>query len=520
MVIQWLIKPKMYQDSVKLMKLSAEIAGQDGIRQASVIMATDMNKNTLKEADMLVPEIAAAGANDLVIVIGADTEEQAKGAIALAENMLTSTGGKKSKSQEVLPRTLESACQALPGSNLALISLPGCYAAAEAMKAINLGLNVHLFSDNVSLEDEIRLKQRAAQKGLLVMGPDCGTAIINGVPLAFANVVARGKIGIIGASGTGIQEATVLIERLGGGISHAIGTGGRDLSDAVGGIMMLQGIDILEKDPATKVIMLVSKPAGPQTTTRILARVKQCKKPVVVCLIKGELTAINESGAVGAATLEDAVYKAISLANEEVAVPIPDNYWGDFSKEIQRLASSLKPGQRYLRGLFTGGTLADEAMIVLREILGDVYSNIPLRPEYRLPSARKSQANTVVDLGDDEFTQGRPHPMIDPLPRNERILQEFADPEVALILCDVVTGYGSHRDPAGELAQAVSKARQAYPENNPVIIAFVCGTEADPQPLSQQVEILKEAAIIVMPSNAAAAKTAGKLIELHAKQGV
>jgi len=511
----------MYQDSVKLMKLTAEIQRLEGIKQASVVMATDMNKEVLKEAGLLVPEAAEANANDLVIVVAADKEKQAARALETAEKLLGSSEVEEGNSKkQKLPKTIQRGAEALPGANLALISVPGTYAAAEAFKALNMGLNVHLFSDNVSLEDEVRLKEFGCQKGLLVMGPDCGTAIIDGVPLAFANVVARGKIGIVGASGTGIQEATVLIERLGAGISHAIGTGGRDLSDAVGGRMMLMGIDLLEEDPSTEVILLVSKPAGSQTTPKILDRVKRCRKPVVMCILKEDLSRALSSAAVYAATIEDAAYKAVALANGEDPLALPENFWGDYSEQISEAVKKLRPQQKYLRGLFTGGTLADEAMLVLEDIIGDIYSNIPLKPELRLFSSQQSTAHTVIDLGDDEFTRGRPHPMIDPLPRNERLLQEYKDPEVAVILCDVVTGYGSHPDPAGELARAVVEARQAYPDNNPAVVAFVCGTEGDPQPLSAQIETLEKAGIMVLPSNAEAARAAGRIIKQQESKGV
>lgn len=520
MVIRWLIKPKMYQDSVKLMKLSSELSKQEGIKHAYVIMATELNKSTLENIGMLVPEVAAANADDLAIIVASDTEKQAQKALELAEKLLNRAEVQQGETKQQSPKTLRSAVEALPGANLALISVPGIYAATEALKALNLGLNVHIFSDNVSLEDEVWLKQIGTKKGLLVMGPDCGTAIIDGVPLAFANVVSRGKIGIVGASGTGIQEATVLIERMGGGISHAIGTGGRDLLDEVGGQMMLLGIDLLENDPSTEVILLISKPAGPQTTKKILDRVKQCKKPVIVNLLKGDMNIIRSAGFVGAVIIEDAAYKAVALANGEEAVSIPETYWGDYSEQMAVLERQLRPNQRYIRGLFTGGTLADEAMVILSDIIGDIFSNIPLKPELKLPSASKSYKHTIVDLGDDEFTRGRPHPMIDPFPRNERLMQEYADPEVGVILCDVVTGYGSHADPAGELARAVARARDAYPNNNPAVIAFVCGTEADPQPLSEQVKALEEEGIFVLPSNAEAARTAGRIIKLHENRRV
>lgn len=515
MAIKCFIKNKMYQDSVKLMKISAEIRKQEGVQQAYVVMATDMNKETLKDIDLLVPEVAGAGPNDIAIVVAADSEEQAEQAMEQAKKVLTGSEMKQTENKQQAPKTIRSAVEALSGANLALISLPGTYAASESLKALNLGLNVHLFSDNVSIEDEVRLKKTGSKMGLLVMGPDCGTAIINGVPLAFANVVSQGKIGIVGASGTGIQEATVLIDRFGAGISHAIGIGGRDLSDAVGGQMMLLGIDLLEDDPSTEVILLISKPAGPQTTVKILDRVKRCKKPVVVSLLKGDLSDVEKVGAVGASTLEDAAFKAITMINGEKPFTIPSIYWGDFSHQINDMESRLRPQQRYLRGLFTGGTLADEAMVIARGIIGDVFSNIPLKPELQLPSSQNSHKHTVLDLGEDEFTRGRPHPMIDPFPRNERLMKEYADPEVGVILCDVVTGYGSHADPAGELARAVRKAKEANPDNRPVVIAFVCGTEQDPQPLSEQTKALEKEGILVFPSNAEAARVAGRIIKLH-----
>ncbi|WP_371362391.1 Protein FdrA [Sporomusa rhizae] len=516
MIVRSLIKCKTYQDSVKLMKLSSVLAAQDGVLQASVVMATDMNKDVLNSTGLLLPEVAQATPNDLAIVIAAEQEEVAMATIEKAEQLLSEASGTTGKAREVYPKTVRSALNALPGANLVLISVPGTYAAAEARKALESGLHVHMFSDNVSLEEEKELKEIAVSKGLLMMGPDCGTAIINNTPLAFANVVNRGPIGIVGASGTGIQQGTVLIDRLGSGISHAIGTGGRDLSDHIGGLMMLTGFDYLENDPETKVILLISKPAGPQTTEKLLSKIKASTKPVVVSLIKGDLTAINQAGGIGASTIEDAVYQAVAVANGEEPRSIPLNYWGDNSEQIAAAKRQLAGSQKYLRGLFTGGTLADEAMVILRSAIGDVYSNIPLNKSKQLADAKVSKEHTVIDLGDDEFTNGRPHPMIDPQPRNERVLKEFVDPEVAVLLCDVVLGYGSHDDPAQELAAAVMQARTLHPGSHPVVVTFVCGTEKDPQVLSHQVTILKQAGIIVLESNAAAAGFAAALLPENA----
>jgi len=518
MTIMHLVEPNMYQDSVKLMKLSGAVQSISGVVKASVVMGTEMNKSVLSEIGLLLPEFDGTSANDLIIVVEAEDETAAAKAIAVAAEGLkshkvaaSSPCGRKSR-----PKSVSAGAAELPGADLALISVPGPYAALEAMKAMNAGLHVHIFSDNVTLADEVRLKQMGVRKGLLVMGPDCGTAIIGGMPLAFANVVAKGPIGIVGASGTGIQEATVLIDHLGSGISHAIGTGGRDLSNEVGGLMMLSGIDLLEADAATKVLLLISKPPGAETARRITERVRQCRKPVVLCMIKGETAGV---AAITAATIEDAAYKAVALANDEEPASMPANYWSDYRQQAGGLVTQLKPCQKYLRGLFTGGTLADEAMVLAVQALGPIFSNIPLKPEWRIGAGGESSAHTVIDLGDDEFTRGRPHPMIDPTPRNERIVKEFADAGTAVILCDVVTGFGSHPDPAGELAGAVRKARAAYPQNNPVVIAFVCGTDADPQPLNKQTKILEQEEIHVLPSNALAARVAVEIIRLQALKG-
>lgn len=519
MTIMHLVEPNMYQDSVKLMKLSSAVQSIGGVIKASVVMGTEMNKAVLQEIGLLLPEFEGTSANDLIIVVEAEDETAAAKAIGIAAEGLKShkvAAASSSTGRRIQPKSVSAGAAELPGADLALISVPGPFAALEAMKAMNAGLHVHIFSDNVTIEDEVKIKQMGVRKGLLVMGPDCGTAIIGGVPLAFANVVSRGPIGIVGASGTGIQEATVLIDHLGSGISHAIGTGGRDLSNDVGGLMMQSGIDLLEADPDTKVLLLISKPPGAETARQIAEKVRRCRKPVVLCMIKGEVAGVS---AITAATIEDAAYKAVALANDEEPSSMPANYWSDYRQQADRLGTQLNPCQKYLRGLFTGGTLADEAMVLAAQAIGPIFSNIPLKPEWRLEPSGEKNAHTVIDLGDDEFTRGRPHPMIDPTPRNERIVKEFADPGTAVILCDVVTGFGSHPDPAGELAGAVRRARSAYPKNKPVVIAFVCGTDADPQPLNKQTKILEQEDIHVLPSNALAARVAVEIIRIQSLKG-
>jgi succinyl-CoA synthetase alpha subunit len=393
-----------------------------------------------------------------------------------------------------------------PAANLALISTPGEYAAAEATKALRLGLNVMLFSDNVPIEDEVALKKYAREHGLLVMGPDCGTAIINGVPLAFANVVRRGPIGCIAASGTGLQQVTSLVDRLGVGVSQAIGTGSHDLGEAVGGITMLQGLEALAADAATKVIVLISKPPAPSVAGKVLAAASAIGKPIVVCFVGADPATIKGKDLYPTKTLEDAARAAAALARgkkpaakaaAKVAVP--------------RLG--LRPGQRYVRGLYSGGTFCYEASLLLGEALGKVWSNAPVKKSDRIADVWHSREHTVIDLGDDVFTRGRPHPMIDHRLRNERMGAEAADPEVAVILFDVVLGHGAHPDPAAEMVPALeaAQARAKKGKRKIAFVGFVCGTAGDPQNLGAQEAALRKAGVLLADSNAAAVRLAARI---------
>jgi FdrA protein len=497
----------LYRDSVSLMQLSAKLGALAGIRQASATMATAGNLELLREAG-LTPGEVDAGPNDLLVAL--DGEEDAlEGALAAAEAELTrapaatAEGGRRRSP----PQSLEMGLAELASANLALISTPGDYAAAEALKALRLGLNVMLFSDNVALEDEIALKRYARECDLLVMGPDCGTAIIGGVPLGFANVVRRGDIGAIAASGTGLQQVTCLVDRWGRGISQAIGTGGHDLHASVGGITMLQGLDALAADPATRVIVLISKPPHPEVAERVLDAAGATGKPIVVNFLGAGPEAVRRPNVHPVRTLEDAARLAVALADggaagapEATKVDAPDDH-------------RLAPEQKYVRGLYSGGTFCYEALLLLTEVLGPIGSNTPLEPERMLADVWRSERHTVIDLGDDAFTRGRPHPMIDQTLRRERILQEAADPEVAVILFDVVLGYGAHPDPAGELAITLEEARSraAAAGRGLALVASVCGTAGDPQDLRRQEGVLREAGVLLAESNAQAVGIAARI---------
>ncbi|GAC1644620.1 MAG: acyl-CoA synthetase FdrA [Herpetosiphon sp.] len=509
------VKPKIYQDSVRLMRLSEQLSALDQVNQAFTAMGTDANKRVLKESGLLSGTIQEAGANDLMIVIDAASDDAATHALTVAEQFLGQAdhAATPGDTAEAAPKTLQQARRKLPNANLMLISVPGSFAAFEAANALKAGMHVFLFSDNVSLEDERILKQVAVAQGLLMMGPGCGTAIVNGVALGFANVLKRGPVGVVGASGTGLQELTSLVDRGGVGISQAIGVGGRDLSETIGGTMMLHAIAMLIADPDTTLLVLISKPPAPAVAQKILAAARAGGKPVIANFLGSQRTG-TENGVSFTAT--------IAATAEAVLRAVTGNHRTPYALDpaaVEQLVQSerhrLKPGQRYLRGLFSGGSLCDEAMHILQESVGDVYSNIPLTPEFALDDAWHSKAHSCIDMGEEEFTNGRPHPMIDPRLRQERLLREAEDPDVAVILLDVVIGYGSHDDPAGALCTTLKAARTkaAAAGRYLAVVAHVCGTRQDPQGLEQQEQKLREIGAIVLPTNAQAATVAAALVQ-------
>lgn len=507
MAVKSAVRKGDYRDSVVLMNVSTQLESVPGVRKVSVMMGTPSNKDLLKDAGLLTGEIEAAGPNDLVIAVDTETDESAGEVIARAVELLEAEAEVEAK--EKVYKTLKAAVGEVKDANLVLISTPGEFAAREAIRALEAGKHVMIFSSDVPIEDEVRLKKFAAEKGLLVMGPDCGTAIVSGIGLGFSNVVKRGPVGIVGAAGTGIQEVSSILDEV--GISHAIGTGSHDLSDEVGGVTMLMGLRALEEDENTKVIVLISKPPSPKVAERILKEAKGCDNPVVVNFIGGDPKTVEQAGLIPAVTLEDAARKAIAVLKGEQPKGVKFSLPEDKIKPlVERESKKLRPEQKYIRGLFSGGTLCAESLLLLRDLVGDVYSNVALEPRLKLKSGRESKENTCVDMGTEEFVRGVPHPMIDFRFRRERILKEAGDPEVAVILLDVVLGLGANLDPAGELIGAVKDAKKlAEKEGRPLsFVASVCGTEGDPQKLSVQEKKLEGAGVVVMPSNAQAVRVA------------
>jgi FdrA protein len=496
-VVRGAVHRNSYRDSVELMGIAAQLEQFPGVSRAGLVMATAANLAVLAEAGLSEAASDGPGPNDLVVAISADDAEAGEAALARAASLLAAGSGTADSTIETPGvQTIAQAVAQAPDANLVLVSTPGTYATAEALKALKRGLNVFMFSDNVPIEDEIELKRLADERSLLVMGPDCGTAIVGGVPLGFANAVRRGPIGFAAASGTGLQQVTCLVHRYGAGVSHALGTGGRDLDERVGGRTMLAAIRRLMADPATEVIVLISKPPSPRVAATVLDAVRAAPKPVVVNFLGGDPGAVRAAGAHPASTFEEAARLAVSLAGGgNGAVPPDHDALPQIDAAAAEAASRLAPGQREIRGLFSGGSLAGEAKLILKSVLG------------------ADRHDSVIDLGDDEYTVGRPHPMIDPRLRNEHIVSTAADPAVAVLLLDVVLGFGSHPDPAGALAPAIAdaKAMAASAGRELLVVASVCGTDEDPQGLDRQERILAQAGVMLEASNARAATLAAAI---------
>jgi FdrA protein len=476
------VRAGAYYDSVVLMQLQRNLLKLPGVEDAGVVMATPANLELLADSALLSAEGKTAKPEDLLIVVRAASGSAAEAAIGQVDELLKQR--QSTIAGTFRPRSLAAGAKNLPGAEWVLISVPGRYAANVADEALELGKHVFLYSDNVSLEDEIDLKQKAAEKNLLLMGPDCGTASINGIGLGFANRVRRGNIGLVAASGTGMQAVSAGIHNLGGGISQAIGTGGRDLMAEVGASTMLQGLRYLAADVDTKVIVLISKPPDEETASKLLAAAHRAGKPVVVDFIGFAPPAAQIGSLHFAAGLDQAARLAVELAKQPVE-----------KKVVARSSTG------YLRGLFSGGTLAYEVLSGLQLFLAPLYSNVPIRSSQALANPLNSQAHTILDLGEDEFTVGRLHPMMDNDLRLRRMKQESNDPQVGLILLDVVLGEGAHPDPAGELAPAIAEHRKARKDLE--YVALVIGTDEDPQQVADQIKQLTKAGAVVFREVAA-----------------
>ena len=500
MLFKVFVYKNQYQDSVRLMSISREAAKLDGVSKVLALLGTVSNKDVIARLGLKDPAVDAATASDLMVCIEAKDDAAVKAALDNVQaHLKTKAGG--SKAEELKPATIEEAADRLEDANFCMISLPGPMAKLDVLSAINRGLNVMLFSDNITIEDEIELKKKAIEKGLLMMGPDCGTAIIAGVPLALANVVRRGDIGIVAASGTGIQEVTCLIDRFGGGITHALGCGGRDLRKQVGGLEMRFGIKKLAATPGNKTLLLLSKPGDPAVLNAVLDEARATGLRTVTCLIGGKPDELNTEGIIFTRTLEEAAFAALGK-------PVPELV---FPKALDDRIAKLDSQRKYMRGLFSGGTLCYESLVILDDKF-DIESNVPLRKELFLEAPTKGKKHCCVDLGEDEFTRGIPHPIIDTGLRGQRLEEDMSDPTCRVIMMDIVLGFGADPDPASKFAAIINRVRKDLPDGGPIIVCSVCGTDADPQSCAQQEKTLEDAGCFVFPTNAQAAKAVARIV--------
>ncbi len=503
MATGFIIRKNQYYDSVFLMGINKRLSDTAGVRQTAVLMGSENNKALLVDIGVQDALIDAAQPNDLIVAVIADSQQIVDEVLENLDLVFQVTTESASTS---VWRTFEDGLAQKPDANLAVISIPGEYVAREAHKAIEAGLNVFIFSSNVTIEEELQLKRSASQKNLLVMGPDCGTCLIGGVAIGFANAVRQGSIGVIGASGTGLQEFTSQVHNAGLGISHAIGTGTHDVSDEIGGITTLAALDALEADTKTKIIAFVSKPPGKQMLSRLLERLQKSQKPIICCFLGADEIPTASDQIHFETTIDEAVSKTIQVIGDnptrmELSLTIEE------LTSCQREKDGWSSEQKYLRGVFAGGTFCYQSQQILRDAGVEIYSNTPLDARNTLDHPDQSRANTLVDMGDEHYTLGKLHPMIDGSLRKERILVESLDPQVAVLFLDFILGYNASLDPVGELLDAIIQARDAARNRGShlTIVASICGTGDDPQDMNLQASMLREQGVIVFNSNARAA---------------
>lgn len=488
-MLRTIINKNTYQDSVVLMLLTNKISTIEGVNKVSIMMGTPANKDIFANSGLGTSELDKATANDIVIVLDAESETVVENVLVEMEEFLTSQSKSKESNTEKSIKSWEAALKELPDANMALISVPGVYAASVANRALDENLNVFIFSDNVSKDDELKLKEKAQEKGLLCMGPDCGTGVINSVPIAFTNNIKPGKIGIVGASGTGIQEVTTIIDRLGEGVTNAIGTGGRDLSEQIGGITMLSAIANLAKDPNTEVITIISKPPAESIRNKIMNYLRTIDKPIVTIFL-GEKPLFHEKNLYHAYTLEEAARISVSLLRKEEV--------GQFKGETSIVVDENSKENGTIKAYYSGGTLAGEAAMLIKDAFHE-----GIKMENKAGYMLHKDGFEVIDLGDDEYTQGKPHPMIDPTTRGLYMEKAMEDKSTSVILFDLVLGYGSHEDMASALAPSIERLKNKAKADGREIhfITTICGTYSDPQGYDSQKKIMEDIGVIVCDTN-------------------
>ena len=494
------VYPDTYLDSVLQLSGTRSMFEVEGVEWAAAAMATPANVETLLGQGFDQAELGTTSANDLFVAARAVDDAALEAAFEAGEQALFATRGGGEQQAERTARTTEEAIGLQPGTNVAVVSVPGDYAAMEAHKALSAGLHVLLFSDNVPVEEEVELKDRAKEVGRLLMGPGAGTAMLGSTGLGFANVVKKGRVGVIAAAGTGAQEAMSLLDRWGPGVSHVIGLGGRDFSDAVDGRMAKLAVAAMRDDPNTDAILLVSKPPSARVAKDVVGMAGGT--PLVAALVGLDTPLDLPPGVEVLTTLEEGVVRALAA----VGIEAPDPAAG-LVEEVQKACAVVDGGRRLVRGLFSGGTLCYESLVIMSRLLGPIYSNTPIDKRYRLPAP--AGAHVCLDLGEEEYTKGRPHPMIDPEARVELMREEGRSPETAVVLIDVVLGHGSHADPAGQLAPVCAEIMAGG--RGPQVVAYVLGTEGDPQGFQAQRAKLRDVGCIVTETAARASLAAAAI---------
>jgi FdrA protein len=490
-----------YFDSVTLMLLSRDASSIAGVDTAAVVAGTPLNRDVLTRQGFTLPD--DVGPNDLVVAIRAADRKSAGAVADLIEMRLSAREHVRPSAGDGAhgtpsAKTVRGAIGREPQTNLLLVTVPGPYASLEVAAGLEAGLHVFCFSSGMHVEEEVALKTLAVERGLLLMGPDCGTAILDDVGLGFANVIRRGPVGVVGAAGTAIQELTCLLDAAGVGISHAIGVGGRDLSVQVGGLMTIHALHLLSDDPSTQTIVVLSKPPDARIALHIEETAAQGSKPVVVAFLgrddaETSPAALSEHRVQRESTVEAAAARVAALHGRS----LPQDEGGHVPH----------PTPGVIRGFFCGGSLCTEVMTQVAAAVGPVWSNIPSPRGRKLKDVWESREHTFIDFGDESLVEGRVHPMIDPSLRNERALHDCLDTGVGVVVVDVVLGRGAHDDPAGQLAPPLRKALEAR-GGSLTIVALLCGSQADPQDLGRQWRALTEAGAVVTTSAAGAARAA------------
>lgn len=507
------VRQNFYRDSLQLLKISDKIKRQSGIHEAAVVMGTRTNKQILSKLGFPQDKIKQAKESDSIIAIKAQDKKSLDSVLTRLDNLLEGTdriiSGTEKTGQTL---DLNSALISMHDANLALISVPGEYVKDLSLRLIDANIHQQIFSDHVPISDELVIKKHASDNGILILGPGSGTSIINGKGVGFSNIIRNGPVGIVAAAGTGLQEVSTLLDRSEIGVKHGLGVGGNDPKDEIGGIMIIESIKALEACKDIRIIDIVSKPPSSQVKEKITEYILSKGKKNYVLTFIGTAKMTNyhvkarkvmEVNTLTSSVL--AVAKQSGADNfrktiQEIYIPSMT-----LRKRLEKEWLKLHKSQKYLRALLTGGTFTYEAQVILNGIpLRDIYSNVPIVGSRVLPNTSKSYMNSVIDLGEEEFTEGRAHPMIDPTIRKLRLLDESMDSKVAVIMLDFVLGYGSNSDPVGAIINEIRNTKTNAERQGRYlsIVAYVCGTKRDPQNYESSMQLLKRSGVIVMPTNA------------------